>query len=90
MQGLSEEALLLTLVAVAIILLIGRGMAEVARRLGQPEVLGELLGGVLLGPSALGALFPHLYAELDLSAVIKVLDMPLRSDGSHQIPELTP
>jgi uncharacterized protein (DUF952 family) len=41
-------------------------------------------------PAREGALFPHLYDELDLAAVIKVLDMPLRSDGSHQIPELTP
>ena len=41
-------------------------------------------------PARDGALFPHLYDELDLAAVIKVLDMPLRSDGSHQIPELAP
>ena len=41
-------------------------------------------------PAREGALFPHLYDELDLAAVIKVLDMPLRSDGSHQIPELAP
>jgi uncharacterized protein (DUF952 family) len=41
-------------------------------------------------PAREGALFPHLYDELDLAAVIEVLDMPLRSDGSHQIPELAP
>ena len=41
-------------------------------------------------PAREGALFPHLYDELDLASVIKVLDMPLRSDGSHQIPELAP
>jgi uncharacterized protein (DUF952 family) len=41
-------------------------------------------------PAREGALFPHLYGELDLSTVVRVFDMPLRSDGSHQIPELAP
>ena len=35
-------------------------------------------------------LFPHLYGELDLGAVRRVLDMPARSDGYHDIPELGP
>jgi len=46
--------------------------------------------GLRWEPARDGALFPHLYGELDLSAVIKVLDMPLRSDGTHKIPELAP
>jgi uncharacterized protein (DUF952 family) len=35
-------------------------------------------------------LFPHLYGELDLGAVIGVLELRARSDGTHDIPELTP
>ena len=35
-------------------------------------------------------LFPHLYGELDLGAVTGVLDLRARSDGYHDIPELTP
>ena len=35
-------------------------------------------------------LFPHLYGELDLGAVTAVLDMHARSDGYHDLPELTP
>jgi uncharacterized protein (DUF952 family) len=35
-------------------------------------------------------LFPHLYGELDLGAVVAVLSMPTRADGSHDIPELEP
>lgn len=64
MATLSEHEILLGLLALALILVVGRGAAEVARRLGQPEVLGELVGGFLLGPSVLGALFPHLHHEL--------------------------
>lgn len=41
-------------------------------------------------PARGGELFPHLYGELDFNAVISVTDLPLRSDGSHTIPELTP
>lgn len=39
-------------------------------------------------PSRGGDLFPHLYGELDIGAVIAVLDLRARSDGSHDIPEL--
>jgi uncharacterized protein (DUF952 family) len=35
-------------------------------------------------------LFPHLFGELDLGAVIGVLQMHMRSDGTHDIPELVP
>lgn len=39
-------------------------------------------------PSRGGELFPHLYGELDIGAVTKILDLRTRSDGSHDIPEL--
>lgn len=35
-----------------------------------------------------GSLFPHLYGELDLVHVVKVIELPLLADGSHEIPEL--
>jgi Kef-type K+ transport system membrane component KefB/nucleotide-binding universal stress UspA family protein len=56
--SLSEGQILLLLVDLAVILVVGRGGAEIARRVGQPEVLGELLGGFLLGPSVFGAVAP--------------------------------
>ena len=55
------------------------------------EVDAEVLGEALRWErSRNDELFPHLYGELDLGAVIAVLDMPARSDGTHDIPELTP
>lgn len=35
-----------------------------------------------------GLAFPHLYADLPLTAVRWVKDLPLRNDGKHQFPEL--
>jgi len=37
---------------------------QAMRRLHQPVVLGELIGGLVLGPTVLGALFPHGYSWL--------------------------
>ncbi|NUN94713.1 MAG: cation:proton antiporter [Candidatus Omnitrophica bacterium] len=41
-----------------------RGLGELARRLHQPSVLGEILAGVLLGPTVVGHFFPEWYAEV--------------------------
>ena len=35
-----------------------------------------------------GALFPHLYAPLDLSAVLWVKPLPLGPSGTHEFPPL--
>ena len=40
-------------------------------------------------PSRGGALFPHLYAPLPLSAVIAVTELPLGPDGRHRFPRET-
>lgn len=37
-----------------------------------------------------GELFPHLYGHLDLGHVTAIQDLRLRSDGTHDIPELKP
>lgn len=37
-----------------------------------------------------GALFPHLYADLPVSAVLGVEPLPLGADGRHVFPELAP
>ncbi|SDR63475.1 transporter, CPA2 family [Rhizobiales bacterium GAS113] len=45
--------------AIVVILLVSRLLGEVMRRLGQPAVTGQLLAGILLGPSVLGLLWPE-------------------------------
>jgi uncharacterized protein (DUF952 family) len=47
------------------------------------EALGEALRWE---PSRGGELFPHLYGTLPMSAVLSVLPLPLKPDGSHDFP----
>ncbi len=48
----------------AVILLVCRLVGRLAQRLGQPQVVGEMIAGVTLGPSLLGWLLPDLQAAL--------------------------
>ncbi len=49
----------------------------------DPDRLGEDLRWE---PSRGGALFPHLYGNLPMSAVLSIADLPLGSDGAHAFP----
>jgi len=55
-----HDDVLAFLVQVAVLLLVARVMGTVAQRFGQPPVLGEILAGVVLGPSLLAGLVPDL------------------------------
>ncbi len=55
----SHDELLRLVVQVAVLLLAARGLAYVARRLDQPAVIGEILAGILLGPSLLAGVWPE-------------------------------
>lgn len=48
----------------AVILLASRAVGLVARRFGQPQVVAEMITGVLLGPSFLGAFWPDIQKAL--------------------------
>src|SRR5262245_45993673 len=54
-KGASEVVFLAQLI---VLMLAGRLLGEAMNRIGQPSVMGMLLAGILLGPSALGALWP--------------------------------
>src|ERR1700733_948485 len=42
-----------------LLLVVGRLMGEVGQRIGQPPVMGQLIGGLLLGPSVFGVIWPE-------------------------------
>ncbi len=54
----------LLLAQIVVILLTARLVGRLMRKLGQPQVVGEMVAGVALGPSLLGALAPDAWAML--------------------------
>src|SRR5262249_33070326 len=48
------------LAQIILLLVTGRGLGEAMLRIGQPAVIGQLIAGILLGPSILGELWPDL------------------------------
>jgi uncharacterized protein (DUF952 family) len=61
---------------------------------GQRDLLLLRVDAAALGarlkwePSRGGALFPHLYGDLDVKAVTKIDRLPLGDDGKHKLPPL--
>jgi Kef-type K+ transport system membrane component KefB/nucleotide-binding universal stress UspA family protein len=49
----------LFIVQIVLLIAVGRGLGEIMQRIGQPSVIGELLAGLLLGPSLFGWLWPE-------------------------------
>jgi Kef-type K+ transport system membrane component KefB len=47
------------LIALIAIIVVAKAFGEIAERLGQPAVLGELIGGAVVGVSGLGLVNPH-------------------------------
>ena len=54
----------LLLVQIIVILVVARVTGALVRRLGQPQVVGEMIAGIALGPSVLGAQAPQVAALL--------------------------
>jgi Kef-type K+ transport system membrane component KefB len=63
----SADFVLFTL-QVTLMLACAAAGGHLMRRLGQPAVLGEMLGGILLGPTLFGALAPELWERIFLGS----------------------
>jgi Kef-type K+ transport system membrane component KefB len=66
--------LVLLLLQIAVILAVCRLLHEVVERIGQPPVIGEIIAGLLLGPSFFGWLAPNLFARLFPPASLPALN----------------
>src|SRR5215472_8655569 len=56
---MSEHLLLLLFVQICVIVALSRVIGWLFLRIGQPKVVGEMLAGIMLGPSLLGWLAPN-------------------------------
>src|SRR5829696_3205188 len=60
-KGPSEVVFLSQII---VLLLFGRLLGELMQQVGQPSVMGQLIAGIVLGPSAFGWIFPDLQHAL--------------------------
>lgn len=64
MNKLSQHELMSLLIQLSIMLVMGRLLAEAARKIKQPAVVGEILAGIILGPTILGMVNPDWFQGL--------------------------
>jgi Kef-type K+ transport system membrane component KefB len=64
LKPLGEHELLLFLLQFALLLVVARSLGMVATRFGLPSVVGELLAGLVIGPSLLGNIAPGMFEWL--------------------------
>lgn len=71
-----------TILYIIIILLYAKVLGELAERIGQPPVLGELIAGVILGSSVLGWIKPNdaLLVFAELGVILLLFEIGLESD----------
>lgn len=71
-----------TILQIILILLAAKLLSELALRLGQPPVLGELIAGIVLGGSLLGWIEPNesLLLLAELGVVLLLFEIGLESD----------
>lgn len=67
--------LALLLAQIAVVLVVSRAIAVGTRWLGQPLVIAEMVAGIALGPSLLGAIWPAAYGALFPASSMPVLKM---------------
>jgi Kef-type K+ transport system membrane component KefB/mannitol/fructose-specific phosphotransferase system IIA component (Ntr-type) len=59
-----ENSQVFLLLSLGVLLVTARVLGELSKHIGFPTVLGEILAGVLLGPTCLGALSPDVWHAL--------------------------
>ncbi len=64
MRRLLDSPIALILVQVTLVLMVSRLMGILFARLHQPQVVGEMIAGIMLGPSLFGLLFPATFAAV--------------------------
>jgi Kef-type K+ transport system membrane component KefB len=73
-KPVESSALIILVAQIAVIILASRVVGYLFRKIGQPQVVGEMLAGILLGPSLLGWMAPGFSAALFPAASLGLLN----------------
>ncbi len=81
MQGAAAHSEALFLFQIVLLVVVGRLFGELMVRIGQPSIMGQIIGGILLGPSVLGffapgveaAIFPQVDAQKSMTEAVAQL-----------------
>jgi len=71
----ADAALAQVLLALVVVIVVARVFGAVLQRIAQPRVIGEMIAGILLGPSLLGRLAPGISAQLFPPAILPFLSV---------------
>ncbi|MDH7604904.1 MAG: cation:proton antiporter, partial [Melioribacter sp.] len=63
-MNLSSTEITIFLISISIILFFARGLGELLRLIKQPIVIGEIIAGIVIGPTIFGSLFPEIYDKI--------------------------
>lgn len=72
-RAAGADVFLRVLVALAAIIIVGQALAKLFVRINQPPVIGEVLAGILLGPSLLGPQLSALVLPLSVAPFLGVI-----------------
>ncbi|HQO09386.1 MAG TPA: cation:proton antiporter [Clostridiales bacterium] len=71
MHYLSEEHVFIFLVQLFVVLTAAKILGSLFHKKGMPSLAGEIIAGIILGPTIFGRFFPHLHSELFPSDLIQ-------------------
>lgn len=64
-----------TIIQIVLIMLLARLIGLYFRKIGQPTVIGEIIAGILIGPSVLGLIFPDFHSFLFSYDQVEILEI---------------
>jgi Kef-type K+ transport system membrane component KefB len=70
LQRTADETVVAFFIAVLVVMLFARFCGALMPRLGQPRVMGEVLSGIILGPTVFGAVDPSLQSSIFAADIV--------------------